>query len=291
MFGIRPKKPAFLKEKKRTIKKSLDYEIYHVGKIQPLSSELFEESHVKLADLKRKDQERVMLEEAKNRVESYIYQIKNKLIDDEDNIAKVSTEEQREELRKLAEDGEEWLYDDGYGADLATMEAKYTELSVPAEKVWFRVKEMTLRPEAIEALNKKLGKVNELLVKWSETMPQITEEEISDVKEKIEGINKWIADKEAEQAEKKSHEEPAFTSEEVPLQTKSLEKLLAKLSKKPKPKPEKKENTTEAEAGNETETAEEKTEEETAEDSTKEGESREEKEGEREKETEGREEL
>ena len=302
MFGIRknhPKKPAFVKEKKRTIKKSLDVEVYYVGKIQPLSEELFEESYAKMAELQRKDQERVLLEEAKNRVESYIYQIKNKLIDDEENIAKVSTEEQREELRKLAEDGEEWLYDDGYNADLATMEAKYTELSEPAEKVWFRVKEMTLRPEAIDTMKKKLGKVEELLVKFSESMPQITEDEIADVREKIEAVNTWISEKEAEQASKKPHEEPAFTSEEVPLQSKSMERLITKLMKKPKPKPEKKENETksESEAGNETdaeadadskeESADEKSDK-TTEDATKE-ESSEEKE--EKKESEGDEEL
>lgn len=271
--------------------------MYYVGKIQPLSEELFEESHAKMAELRRKDQERVLLEEAKNRVESYIYQIKNKLIDDEENIAKVTTEEQREELRKLSEDGEEWLYDDGYNADLATMEAKYKELSEPAEKVWFRVKEMTLRPEAIDAMKKKLEKVEELLVKFSESMPQITEDEIADVKEKVEGVKTWISEKEAEQASKKPHEEPAFTSEEVPLQTKSMERLIAKLMKKPKPKPEKKENETksESEAGNETEadadgkeeSADEKSDK-TAEDATKED-STEEKE--EEKKSEGDEEL
>merc|ERR1712232_1159341 len=242
------------KENKRIIKKSLEFEAYYVGKVQPLTEELMEESRAKLAELTRKDKERVLLEEAKNRVESYIYHIKNKLIDDEENIAKISTEEQREELRKLAEDGEEWLYDDGYNADLSTMEAKYVELSEPAEKVWFRLKELTLRPEAIESLKKKLTKVEGLLEKFAESMPQITDEEKNDVKEKIEAIKTWMSEKETEQASKEPHEDPAFTSHEVPLQTKSLERLIAKLMKKPKPKPEKKENETKAEpeAGNET---------------------------------------
>lgn len=237
------------KEKKRTIKKTLSYEVYHVGKIQPLTEELFAESKEKLDYLAQKDKERVMLEEAKNRVESYIYKIKNKLIDDEDNIAKVTNEAQREELKKLSEDGEEWLYDDGYNADLATMEAKYAELSTPAEKVWSRLKEMTERPAATKDMLTKLTKVEDLIGKWKDSMPQITDEEKGDVKQKIEDIRKWISDKEAEQAKKASHEDPIFSSEEVPSQSKPLERLIAKLMKKPKPKPQKNET---AEAGNET---------------------------------------
>merc|ERR1711862_933035 len=55
----------------------------------------------------------------------------------------------------------------------------------------------------------------------------------------IEDARKWLSDKVDAQAEKDGHEDPVFTSEEVPLQTKPIQKLIAKLSKKPKPKPPK----------------------------------------------------
>ncbi|CAJ1958706.1 unnamed protein product [Cylindrotheca closterium] len=263
IFGIRSKKPAFWtpKEKKRTIKKTLDVESYYVGKIRPLTEELMAESKAKLDYLNQKDKERIELEEAKNRVESYIYKIKNKLIDDEENIAKVSTEEQREELRKLSADGEDWLYDDGYNADLKTMEAKFAELSEPAEKVWFRVAEMSDRPAAVKEMTKKLEKVEELMMKWKDSMPQITDEEKADVTDKVTAVRTWLSEKEAEQEKLASHEDPAFTSAEVPVQTKSLERLISKLMKKPKPKPVKEEkNETATEGSNETkaENAEEK---------------------------------
>ena len=239
-------------EKKRVHKRTLKVSKYYVGKVQPYSAELTEESKAKLAELARVDKERAELEGAKNKVESYIYSIKNKLNDNEDEISKISNKKQREELRKLAEDAEEWLYDDGYNADLTTMEAKYAELSEPAEKVWFRLKEMTDRPAAVAALKTKLGKVEELMKKWETTMPQVTEEERSDVLSKVADARKWVEDKEKEQKKKKSHEDPAFSSEDVPLQAKSIEKLVSKLNKKPKPKPEKKEeekkNDTDADA-------------------------------------------
>jgi hypoxia up-regulated 1 len=243
LFGFRRKLPAFVtrqQEKKRTHKKTLSVVKYYVTKVTPMSEAMFVESKAKLDELNRKDNERVELEAARNQVESYCYLIKNKLIDDEEKIAVVSTEEQREEISKLAADTTEWLDFDAYDADLETMQSKYKALSEPAEKIWFRMKELTQRPEAIAALNEKLGKVEELLKKWETSMPQVTEDERADVQTKVDEIKKWIQDKLEEQDTKAPHEEPAFSSADVPLQTKGLEKIIAKLSKKPKPKPEKK---------------------------------------------------
>mmetsp|Transcript_4451 Transcript_4451/g.8050 ORF Transcript_4451/g.8050 Transcript_4451/m.8050 type:complete len:743 (-) Transcript_4451:48-2276(-) len=248
----KPKKKTKVieKEKKRTHKKTLTVEAYHVGKIQPLSKELMEEYKFNLAELKRKDQERFMLEEAKNTLEAYIYKIKNKLIDQEEDIAKISTEEQREGLSKLSMEAEDWLFDEGDTASLETIKAKYEELTTPAEKMWFRLSEMTARPQAIKELTDKITEVEEKFNKWVTNMTHITDEEKSDVAEKIENARKWIADKEKEQEAKAPHEDPAFTSEEVPSQILPVQKLVARLVKKPKPKVEK--NETEEKTSSET---------------------------------------
>lgn len=221
-----------------------------------MSASLFAESKAKLDALNRKDKERVELEAARNNVESYCYLIKNKLIDEEDKIALVSTEEQRDEISKLAAETTDWLDFDAYDASLDVMQAKYKAMSEPAEKIWFRMKELTLRPQAIAALTEKLSKVEELMKKWETTMPQVTEDERADVLSKVEEVKKWIQDKLEEQDSKAAHEEPAFSSADVPLQTKGIERLVGRLSKKPKPKPEKKET---VKAENETAKAENET--------------------------------
>ena len=79
--------------------------------------------------------------------------VKNKLLDDEETITEISTNEQREELTKLSRDAEDWLFDEGDTADLETIQAKYDELATPAEQVWFRLKEMTERPAAVKMYN------------------------------------------------------------------------------------------------------------------------------------------
>lgn len=212
-------------------KKPLSVISYSVGKVQPYSPELLEESNAKLAALARVDKERVLLEEAKNKVESFVYYIKNKLIDDEENVNAVSTEKQRAEILKLAEDAEEWMYDGGADADLATTVDKYAEISAPAQKVFDRVAEMIARPEAIAALQSRLAKVVELVKKWETVMPQVTEEERQEILAKVEEVNIWIKDKEEAQSKVAPHEDPVFSSAEVPTQTRPIEVLVAKLKK------------------------------------------------------------
>merc|ERR1711937_910030 len=101
------------------------------------------------------------------------------------------------------------------------------------------------------------------MIKWETTHTHITEEERADVLRKVEKIKSWISDKEEEQSKVASSDDPVFTSDECPIQTKSVESLVARLSRKPKPKPkEKKKNETEAKddeakAENETQTGEE----------------------------------
>merc|ERR1712038_1389530 len=227
------------KEKKKTHKRTLTVSSYHAGLIQPHSDVIMSESREKLGELNRLDKERQMLEEVRNNYESYIYLIKNKLIDDEEAIGAVTTQEQRDALQKSAEDAEEWMYDDGYDASLDTYRQKYTELTEPAEKVFFRVKEVGARVEAISSLKEKLDKVVALMTKWEKTMPQITEEERNSVVEKVEDVRKWISEKEEAQAANDPSTDPVFTSEEVPLQTKDIQALVSKLSRRPKPVPKK----------------------------------------------------
>lgn len=216
---------------------------YYVGRVQPHSEELFEESRAKLLELAGRDKERMMLEEAKNKVESYIYKIKNTLMDNEEAVEKVSTQKERDEAKKLAGATEEWLYEDGYTADLAAMEGKFAEISAPFEKILLRISESTERPKAIDALEKQLTEIDDLMAKWEESKPQVTDDERKSVLKMVTEARKWVEEKEKAQSAKKAHEEPAYLSSEVPLQLKPIGALVVRLDRKPKPKPPKKNET------------------------------------------------
>ncbi|KAL7483429.1 hypothetical protein ACHAW6_009074 [Cyclotella cf. meneghiniana] len=250
------------KEKKKKHVRSLRVSTYNVGSVRPYTPAIMAESKAKLEMLAQKDKDRMMLEEAKNTYEAYIYFIRNKMSDDEEAIAKVTSEEQREALLKSAEDAEEWMFDEGFNADLKTYQAKYKELSEPAEKTFFRVAELEARPKAIEALTKKLDKVVELMKKWETTMEHITEEERKEVLDKVDEARAWIEENVKAQEEADPTGEPVFKSEDVPGQTKKIESIVSRLMKKPKPKPvvqsknetDKNETTASDADGNKTET-------------------------------------
>jgi hypoxia up-regulated 1 len=260
----KPKKKKTIsveKEKKKMHKRTLIVSSSHVGSVQPYTAEIMAESKAKLEALASVDKDRMMLEEIRNTYESYIYLIKNKLIDFEEEIAAISTEEQREALLTSATEAEDWMYDEGYDAGLVTYTEKYEALSAPAEKIFFRMNEVSARAVAIKDLNGKLEKVEALMKKWETTMPQVTEEERADVISKVEDVRKWIAEKSEAQAAADQTSDPVFTSDEVPLQTTEIQKAISKLSKKPKPVPKKEEKKNETEPEKKTEEeSEEKTE-------------------------------
>lgn len=234
---------------KRTLKVSTYYE----SGIQPHWEALLAESKAKLAEMDEADKKRVMLEESKNRVESYMFMVKNKLVDDEEELSTVSTDEQREECRKLASDTEMWLEDDGYDADYATMEDKFVELSAPFEKILLRLKEKSARPAMIEKLESSLKKAEDLLTKWETAKPHITEEERGKVIEKIEAARAFIKEKEEAQSATKPHEDPAYLSTDLIEKVTPVQSMMERLARKPKPKPEKKEsNETKSENATET---------------------------------------
>jgi hypoxia up-regulated 1 len=220
-----------LQEKKKKHTRALKVSIYHMGSVRPYTPAIMAESKAKLDMLAQKDKERMMLEEAKNNYEAYIYYIRNKLSDDEETINKVTSEEQREALLKSAEDAEEWMFDEGFNADLETYQNKYKELSTPAEEAFFRAAELNARPKAIDALTKKLDKVVELMKKWETTMEHITEEERKEVLDKVDEAKAWIEEKVKAQEDADPTSEPVFKSEDVPGQTKKIESIVSKLMK------------------------------------------------------------
>lgn len=253
------------KEKKKMHKRTLTVSSSHIGFVQPYTAAIMAESQAKLQELARVDKDRMMLEEIRNTYESYIYLIKNKLIDYEDEINAISTEEQREALLSSAAKAEDWMYDEGYDAGLETYTKKYEELSEPAEKVFSRMKEVSARADAIKELTGTLDKLEELMKKWETTQPQVTADERAEVISKVEIIRTWIAEKTEAQAAADPASDPVFTSAEVPLQKSDLQKIISKLSRKPKPTPKKAEKKNETEAEEKKEGATEEKKEETAE--------------------------
>uniref|UniRef100_A0A7S2UZJ9 Uncharacterized protein n=1 Tax=Fibrocapsa japonica TaxID=94617 RepID=A0A7S2UZJ9_9STRA len=228
------------KTKKKVHKKPLKVVLSNTYmELRPYSAEMFKESTAKLDELQRLDEERMAKEEAKNSLESFIFQTRNRVYDEEETINQVSTEEQREEVLSECMSLEDWLYEDGFDASVEEYGKKKGALRKLGQAIFKRAEELTARPAAVEEARGILTKFRGLVTTWEEEKPWITEEERTDVLERIQKAEDWLAEQEEKQADQPSHEDPVFLSTDVDPKMKPVKSLMAKLNKKPKPAPPK----------------------------------------------------
>mmetsp|Transcript_12702 Transcript_12702/g.12343 ORF Transcript_12702/g.12343 Transcript_12702/m.12343 type:complete len:926 (+) Transcript_12702:120-2897(+) len=215
------------------------------------------ESKAKLRALNAQDDSRKAKEAALNDLEAYIYKIKNRLGDDEEALKAVSTEEQRQEVLDLGNETEEWLYDEGRGADVSEFKKKHNTIRRKAEDIFTRLSEHTSRPAAVKKTLEMLADVKGKVINtWGEKLPQVTEEEKTTLLELIAKTETWIGEKVAAQELKTPFEEPVFESLDLTVQLKPVSHLFQRLLNKPKPPPPKVNITSNATDTNSTESTE-----------------------------------
>ncbi|KAJ1641375.1 hypothetical protein T492DRAFT_1138319 [Pavlovales sp. CCMP2436] len=155
--------------------------------------------------------------EAKNRVEAYALDTRDRMGEDEEQIGAVSTEEQRKELLAMFEEVEEWLYEGGRSVRHTVYQAKEDEMRAKGEPIFARLAELEARPAAVESARATITSGIETVGTWAEAKPQITEEETAKTLELATNVTSWL-------------------DEVVALQA-PLEQAVRVLGKKPKPKP------------------------------------------------------
>jgi hypoxia up-regulated 1 len=223
-------------KKDNTLRKSLKIiENYDVVKPGVWSQAHIAAARTRLLAMDAADNARKAREAALNDLEAYIYQVKNKLTDDEDNWKKVSTEEQRQEVVDLASAAEEWIYDDGRNAVVSEYKAKQDEIKKKAEQIFRRFSEMTDRPKAVEKAHNMIRTVKSKIETWKLPESHITEKEIDSLQAAIKKVEEWLESKQEKQLSLAAHEKPAFDSSDVKSTLEPLTTLYKKLSSKPVP--------------------------------------------------------
>lgn len=236
--------------KKRAAKKAQDENVlrvalkvnenFHVVSPPHMSPAQLEQSKAKLEALDAADEARRQREAALNELEAFIYSTKNRLLEDETELSKVSTEEQRQAVLNMGEQLEEWLYDaEAKDADVTVFKGKHKELRKLYNPIIDRHSEAKARPEAVALATKNLEMVKAKVANWTETRTWITEDEKDKVLELVVLAEKWIEEKQEAQEALEPHVSPAFHSLDVPKQLKSLAIAFDALAKKKKPEPKK----------------------------------------------------
>lgn len=224
------------KLKKRTFRIPLKIVEKTVGPAMSLSKESLAEAKHKLEALDKKDAERRKTAELKNNLEGYIYNTKEKLETSEE-VGKVSTSDERTSFTGKLDEVQEWLYMDGEDASATEFQERLDMLKAIGDPIFFRLKELTDRPAAVEHARNYLAELQQIVRKWETEKSWLPKEKIDEVLSKADKLKNWLAEKEAEQQKTPASSTPAFTSEDVYLKVFNLQDKVASVNRIPKPKP------------------------------------------------------
>jgi len=150
----KPKDPAPAKTKTKLRKINLEFSI-----VRPLdwtNAELQKEIEVEV-DMANAD--RIVREtaDARNELESYIYDMRDKIIS-ESQLAPYCTEAEKTAFSSLLESFENWLYEDGFDATKSVYIKKIEELKKHGTPIENRQYEARTRPNAMTMLQKTIEK-------------------------------------------------------------------------------------------------------------------------------------
>jgi hypoxia up-regulated 1 len=131
-------KKTVKKEKKDNILRKTLTIVTNLDAVSPpiWSAELILEAKTRLKALDLADTARKEKAAALNDLEAYVYKVRNRLRDEEDQLAVVSTSEQREEAIELCNTVEDWLYDEGKSQEVSVYKTKQSSIKSKAETIF-----------------------------------------------------------------------------------------------------------------------------------------------------------
>lgn len=228
-------KAAEEKPKPKLKKTNLEFSI-----VRPLDwteAELNKEIEVEVA---MANADRIVREtsDARNELESYIYDMRDKIIS-ENQLMPFCTEDERSAFSKMLEDFENWLYEDGFDAVKSVYVKKLDELKTKGNPIENRQHEARTRPNAMSMLQKSIEKYTS----WTNTSQgdenyaHITDEERATCSDKLDKASAWMYDMLDKQGSLAANEDPAVTVDQIYAKNKELNDAISPIMHKPKPKP------------------------------------------------------
>lgn len=179
-----------------TIKEPLKFRIEYLDYLDP-ATEAQANSIKKLDALDAHDQQLVALAKAKNNIESFIYDTRDKLEHDV-NYQKALTEEEKTKISEQLTETDNWLWDEGITADVKTLKSKLDDLKKLTKGLIVRIRESELRPQKIQELKDALNTTEAfvqasrlLFIKKDDEEKPITEAEVDSLEKIITETTAW----------------------------------------------------------------------------------------------------
>lgn len=200
-----------------------------------MSGKELEDAQAVLRNLEVADKERVERADAFNSLEGFILEIRSKVrgLDEDDDLFRVTTEEERESLVAAFDDAEDWMYTPD-AKQIANLRKKHHEMRGLFTPMETRAHELARRPKMVEKLRSALTdslqravqlrdsheKANSTHVKEFETFPAFCED-----------IGKWLDDAEQRQDDAPLTQDPVVSLKDIAEKSKALGTELARLAK------------------------------------------------------------
>jgi heat shock protein 4 len=172
--------------------------------------------------------------EAKNSLESYIYNTRSKL---QDSLVPFSTEEERTPLLKMLDEAENWLYGDGEDVTKSVYAEKLASLQKHGDPIALRGKEAELRPEAINALVDAIAHWQGELSTTSDKYDHIDKADKDKISAELDNARTWLVASRAKQDALPQTANPVLLTADLIARKNNLEKLAKPILSRPKPKP------------------------------------------------------
>jgi len=174
----------------------------------------------------------------RNELESYIYDMRDKIISDS-HLKSFATDEERSAFSDSLEKTENWLYEDGFDAVKKVYAEKLAALKALGTPIELRQSESKSRPNAIAVLQRTVEKFQSWLntSTGDEQYSHITEEEFKKCHESCDASSSWMYDMMDKQGSVAANQDPVVTTAEINAKTNELTKVISPIMHKPKPKP------------------------------------------------------
>uniref|UniRef100_A0A8C1J1C3 Heat shock protein 4a n=1 Tax=Cyprinus carpio TaxID=7962 RepID=A0A8C1J1C3_CYPCA len=176
--------------------------------------------------------------DAKNYVEEYVYEMRDKL---HGVLESFVSEADRDSFSLKLEDTENWLYEEGEDQQKQVYIDKLVELKKLGEPIQNRYTEAEERPKAFDELGRQIQqyrKVFEAYKAKDELYDHLDELEMMKVEKQVNETMTWMNNKMNLQSKQSLSQDPVVKAQEIQAKTKELYSACNHIVTKPKPKVE-----------------------------------------------------
>jgi len=202
-----PKKPVI-----ETLKEELSMETARFD-LPLLEGDGMEASIARLATLDKADMDRIARETALNELESFTFDLQDKISQEE--YEKASTDEEREKIRSECSAVSDWLDEEaGPHSELKEFTSRMKQLKDISSSLFARAREHRERPEALEQLQQSIANSKDFLGKSKNLTGDegfFKEKELEAFEKKVVEVETWRDEKLAAQDEHPLSEMPKLT--------------------------------------------------------------------------------